>query len=167
MEKLLTRKEAAKPLASALIRWTLPGQKARFPLFSVENGCVLYGAEPSGIHRVFNAQGKTEGSQYRLNLQNPEIPGTKVTSLIEHSILRKWSYIETQGGHALCQRKRIPNFNYKRGDDCDISTTRLMSRTPMIRPSSFMGRPSKNSARRLMMPSIVLKRTPNTDQLRL
>lgn len=38
-----------------------------------------------------------------------------------------------------------------------------MFRTPMKRLSSFMGKPSKNSARRLMMPSIVLKRTPNTD----
>ena len=73
MEKLLTRKEAAKLLGISID--TLDAR---------ERLCVLYGAEPSGIHSPVNAQGKTEGSQYRLNIQNSEIPGAKVTSLIEH-----------------------------------------------------------------------------------
>ena len=84
MEKLLTRKEAAKLLGISID--TLDAGEDKRPGF-LRSICrerlrLLYGTKPSGIHSPVNAQSKAKGSQYRHDLQNSESSGTKVTSLI-------------------------------------------------------------------------------------
>ena len=81
MEKLLTRKEAARLLGISIK--TLDSAR--------NNGLVsfvqyFYRVESSGIRRTVNAQSKTEGDQYRNYIQESEKRCSKVTSLIQERL---------------------------------------------------------------------------------
>ena len=85
MEKLLTRKEAAKLLGISIDTLDAARTNGQVSFVQyVENGCVYF-TEQSLQEFIARstAQGKAKGSQYRHDLQNAENSGTKVTSLIQ------------------------------------------------------------------------------------